>query len=208
MASIESRWSSSNIRIIFADGLITDRLLSDLKIKDTCILHGDYHHLYNKVWPNSDNFGQHIYVKIKSHLKKMLLCENKSQWDIAYLQASEILKDYPSKLDLLTSIYNNSSYYSGYVIKEVEGNLGLHGSCMAEANHSSVVSHLGPGGLISISNHLTKLLERQQHFYNKEREIEIRNEVSRHKYKSPFYGEFGVQDTMAKTKLSNPVKTS
>ena len=74
---------------------------------------------------------------------------------------------------------------------------------MAEVNHSSVVAHLGPGGLMSIMDHLNKLLQRQQHLYNKERKSEIMSEVSKLKYTSKvFHGNARIEDEVAKVKLS------
>ena len=69
MASIEPRWSLSKIKIIFADGLITQQLITDLNIQSICILHGDFHHLFKEVWPNNANFGTVIFSKIKTELK-------------------------------------------------------------------------------------------------------------------------------------------
>ena len=159
-------------------------------INDSCILHGDYYHLFRNVWPNDVNFGLVIYGKIKSELQKMLLCKTKEEWDIAYSQARMKIHNYPDKVELLDRIYSNPTYYSGYVLKGIVGNLNVHGSSMAEINHSSVVAHLGPGGMMSIMDHVTKLLERQQHLYNKERTCEIRAEVNRDRYsKSIFSGD-------------------
>ena len=47
MESIEKRWSPSKLSIVYADGLLTERFLNDLGISDSCILHGDYYHLFN-----------------------------------------------------------------------------------------------------------------------------------------------------------------
>ena len=71
MASIEPHWSLSKIKIIFADGLITQQLITDIKIENACILHGDFHHLFKEVWPNNANFGTVIFSKIKTELKKL-----------------------------------------------------------------------------------------------------------------------------------------
>ena len=79
MASIETDWSMSDIKIIFADGLLTNKFLVDLNICKGCILHGDYHHFYTKVWPNSANFGSVIFSKIKSPLQKMFLSGTRSE---------------------------------------------------------------------------------------------------------------------------------
>ena len=43
MVYIESRWSPSKMEILYADKLVTKKLLHNLDISDTCILHGDYH---------------------------------------------------------------------------------------------------------------------------------------------------------------------
>lgn len=60
MCKMEPRWNCSKIRIIFADGFITPRLLRNLHIENSCVLHGDCFHLLNEVWPNVDNFGMHL----------------------------------------------------------------------------------------------------------------------------------------------------
>ena len=49
MAVMEPRWQPTNIRLIFADGLITKRLLINLGINDKCLLHGDFYHLFSEV---------------------------------------------------------------------------------------------------------------------------------------------------------------
>ena len=40
-AEIEPRWSVSSIRLIFVNGFLSDQLLVDLEISDTCILRDD-----------------------------------------------------------------------------------------------------------------------------------------------------------------------
>ena len=106
----------------------------------------------------------------------MLLSQTKSEWDVAFIQAKEHVVNYPRKMELLQSIYDNPKYYAGYTIREIDGNLGLNGSTMAEVNHSSVVAHLGPGGLMSILCHVTKLLQRQQQLYNKSRDKKLEHQ--------------------------------
>ena len=69
MAIMEPRWSPKNVKIIFADQLVTLELLNLLDIKDSCTLRGDYHHLLNEVWPKEDNFGIVVMSKIKKLVK-------------------------------------------------------------------------------------------------------------------------------------------
>ena len=45
-------------------------------------------------------------------------------------------------------------------LKEFLENLNMHGSIMAEVDHSSDVAHLDPSRMMSIMDQLTKLLER------------------------------------------------
>lgn len=45
----KTRWDPKNIHTMFANQAMTDCLLIILNIQDTCLLHGDCHHLLNKV---------------------------------------------------------------------------------------------------------------------------------------------------------------
>ena len=57
-AEMEPRWSVMKIRLIFADGFITDKLLGQLCITYGCVLRGDYYHLMNEIWPQDIKFGK------------------------------------------------------------------------------------------------------------------------------------------------------
>ena len=57
-AAMEPRWSLTDIRLIFADQLITNNLLVKLGIEKACTLRGDVYHLMNEVWPKTKTFGQ------------------------------------------------------------------------------------------------------------------------------------------------------
>ena len=48
MMSIEPRWAASKLQILYADGLVSQKLLDNLGISETCILHGDFYHLYKE----------------------------------------------------------------------------------------------------------------------------------------------------------------
>ena len=62
MSEMEPKFQLRKIRIIFGDGKITNKLLDNLGIDQACILHGDYYHLIDEVWPKS--FGN-TYDQIK-----------------------------------------------------------------------------------------------------------------------------------------------
>ncbi len=202
MVSIEPRWSPSKLQIIYADGLITTRLLKNLNIENSCILHGDYYHLFKENWPNDDNFGIVAYRLIKSYLSSMLLSTTKSEWDIAFHSASELLVDLPTKLELLNKIHNNPSYYAGYITRLIVGNLSCNGSTPAEQNHASIVSFKGEHMLTSVCEHIKSLLERQQQLSNKDNEKETEYIVRSHRYTPELEGAMAQEETIARGVLS------
>jgi hypothetical protein len=53
----------------------------------------------------------------------------------------------PALRDYLDDIYHKASYFAGYTLAEVEGNLAVKGDVAAELNHSSVSCYLGNGNV-------------------------------------------------------------
>ena len=88
LVQMEPRFNVTSVKIIFGDQALTDQILYDLGIEDTCILRGDYYHLINEVWPST--FGIHLYHKIRRYLDRMLL-DSKSEWDLLYTSAKQHL---------------------------------------------------------------------------------------------------------------------
>ena len=107
MVSIEPRWTPSKLQILYADGLVTKKLLLNLGISQTCILHGDFYHLFKENWPKPENFGSVVFRLIKPHLMKMLLSKTEGEWDTAYEEASHKILAHPLKLEL------DPKYYAG-----------------------------------------------------------------------------------------------
>ena len=204
MLSIEPRWSFSNLQLIYADRLVSKRLLVNLGIEDSCILHGDYFHLYKENWPKSTNFGTSAFKLIKPFLSLMLLSETVGGWERAYENAKNKLGySYPSKIEVLDKIHDNPEYYAGYVTRNILGNLSLNGSTPAEQNHSSIVSFNGDKMLGCICDHVKALCERQQQLSNKENELEVDYMVKSHRYIPTLDGRLGVEESSAREVLSN-----
>jgi hypothetical protein len=91
LVQMEPRFNLESIQIIFGDQALTNQILIDLGIQDTCILHGDYHHLINKVWPAT--FGNHLFQRIRGHLDQMFLGSN-DEWELSYTSAKiHLLQD-------------------------------------------------------------------------------------------------------------------
>ena len=69
-----------------------------------------------------------------------------------------MLEANPRKLELLTSIYNKPSYYAGYYLGNIPGNLNIYGTAAAaESNHAAIVRHFGDSGAWNIVYHIRKL---------------------------------------------------
>ena len=69
LSEIEHKWSPSNIKTIFVDGLITQTLLDEINIRDSCTLRSDNYHLMNEVFPKEHNFGDIAFSKISKFLR-------------------------------------------------------------------------------------------------------------------------------------------
>ena len=202
MQSIEPRWSPAKLQILYADGLVTKKLLNNLDITVSCILHGDYYHLMKENWPKPENFGSVVFSLIKPHLIKMLLSKTKSEWDLAFNEASSKIQAYPLKLELLQNIYNDPDYYAGYITRKIVGNLSLNGTAPSEQNHSSIVAFNGEIMLGSICDHLKSLCERQQQICNKENDFETDYFVRSTHYKPRLDGQFAYEELRARQALS------
>ena len=62
----------------------------------------------------------------------MLLSAKKDECDCAYESAAIFLASDPRKLRKLDDIYGNPSYYCGYIIRVIRGNLNAKGSVPSE----------------------------------------------------------------------------
>jgi hypothetical protein len=199
LAEMEPRFQLLSIKIIFGDQALTQQILVDLGIQDTCILRGDYHHLINEVWPAT--FGPHLYHNIRRDLEQMLIGSRK-EWEEGYSSAKKHLLHDADKFSSLDQIYNDPSHYAGWFLRKIEGNLFLNGSVPAEQNHSSVSAHLGAGGTWSVAEQLKKLLERQTHLTTKRRSKDQKAYVIATKYKSSLRDQNAFDDETAKKQLS------
>jgi hypothetical protein len=200
LVEMEPRFSLDRIQIIFGDQALTERILVDLGIEETCTLRGDYYHLINEVWPST--FGTHLYQRIRGHLDRMLL-GSKDEWEMSYSSAKTFLLNDAEKFSALEEIYLNPSHYAGWFLKKIEGNLFLNGSVPAEQNHSSVSAHLGAGASWSVVEQVSKLLTRQTHLTTKRRQKDSQAYVQQLKYRSRLVDDAGKDDEAAKKQLSH-----
>ena len=168
IADMEPKWSTSHVKIIFADSLLRQSLFFSLGIADTCLLRGDYYHHMHEVFPKAHNFGEKDFPSVQKYLRKMLLSKTEEEWKSSYNEAVTILVDKPRKLEKFQEIYDRPAYYAGYYGKRLPGNLNANGSAPSEANHSSITTHFGRSGAWTSIFHLHNLMERQQYLLNKD----------------------------------------
>ena len=199
LAEMEPQFHLHSIKVIFGDQALTNQILVDLGITDTCILRGDYHHLINEVWPTT--FGTHLYSRLRGDLDRMLL-GSRDEWELSYISAKALLLHDASKFSALEEIYNDPSHFAGWFLRNIEGNLFLNGSVPAEQNHSSVAAHLGAGASWSVVEQVSKLLSRQTHLTSKRRQKDTQSYVGSLRYKSRLRDQAAFDDENAKKKLS------
>ena len=99
-------------------------------------------------------------------------------------------------------MYDRPSYYSGYYLADIPGNINLHGTAPAEINHSSIVAHFGESGAWSLVYQIKKLLDRQRHFLKKDLKMDDMLFMSNRNLQSDFDGKLGELDVEAKRSLT------
>ena len=158
---MEGRFSLSNVKMIFGDKLVSPEILKGLGIDNTCLLHGDYYHLMNEVFPNQ--FTTRYFNSIKGFLENLLI-GNENEWKESIVEIKKILSNDAANYCKITEIEENPSYFSmWFTRKNIYCNLNIKGSTFAEINHSSNVAHLGKGGTLEPSEHIQQLLDKNMH---------------------------------------------
>lgn len=194
MAEMEPRFHLSSIKLIFADEFISENILVDLGIQNTCTLRGDYHHLLNEVWV--ETFGKFLCSKMREYLKLMLM-GTKHEWEFAYEECKLLLSEDAQKMSSLQEIYSNPKYFAGWYLRQMEENLNVNGSVPAEQNHSSISSHLGKGASWCIAEHIKNLIVRQRNLTTQRRTREAERVQTTNCYKSDRGDQKGIDDDSA-----------
>jgi hypothetical protein len=134
--------------------------MTALGIQETYSLRGDYYHNMSEVFPKK--FGEHFFAIIKAYLKAMMESKTEEEWTSAYFQAKQRICFRPVKVELLDGIYENPTYYSGYILYNHPGSLDMKGDVAAEQNRSSVAAYLGVGAAWTIAENIYQLLRRHK----------------------------------------------
>jgi hypothetical protein len=155
----------------------------------------------NEVFPKK--FGEHFFAIIKSYLKAMMEIRTEEEWSSAYGQAKQHISFRPDKVDLLDGIYANPKYYSGYILFEYPGSLGMKGDVAVEQNHSSVAAYLGEGAAWTVLENISQLLKRHKNIVRRHMASEDNLFSYIHVYKTTYQGYKGLSDVEAKKSLSS-----
>ena len=199
---MENRFDLTNIKIIFADQKISENLLVRLGIDSTCVLHGDYYHLMKLVWPKT--FSTDGYTKIHPHLKQMLRSSTREEYETAYNQGVSQLEGQAKNLGELERIFKRASYYGGYVLNGIDGNLGILGDSQAERNHASIVKYFGQGATWDLCEQIANLLKREQNQIRSRMSDVSNHFVQCHNYNSQLEpNQLQKYDTLAKRVLTS-----
>lgn len=180
----ETRWNQKDIKIIFADQLISNQLLIFLGITDSCLLHGDHYHLLNKVFP--DLFKPDWEV-IRHHITEMIDAKDKETWDKLYTDACSKIEHNPSLYTKLEKVHQNAQYYSKWYLLTIEGNLDRNGSVPSEINHASIRRHLGKNNSFSLPENIERLFTRYEYQIGLRLNSEMVKKSKRQDYKAKEY---------------------
>ena len=81
-----------------------------------------------QIWPKECGKS----TSIGKYLRCMLLSNKIQEWDEAYNQAIKVLEGDPNSDSIVMAFHQNPSYYAGYYLKGIEGDMDVIGSVTAE----------------------------------------------------------------------------
>ena len=180
----EPRWNPRDVRLIFADQLITEQLLIDVGINESCILHGDRYHLLHKVFPD---IFKTDWESLKHHVTEMIDAKTQETWDELYDDASHKVTGNPILFRKLEKVHENPRYYSKWYLLSIEGNQDRNGSVPSEINHSSMQSHLGHRNSFSLPENILRLFTRYETQIGIKLNLEMKRKSKRQEYRAKEY---------------------
>jgi hypothetical protein len=198
---MESRWSPPSLRIVFGDHKVSMSLITAHGIQETYLLRGDYYHNMSEVFPKK--FGEHFFAIIKAYLNAIMESKTEEEWTSAYSQAKQPICFRPDKVELLDAIYENPTYYSGYLLYNHPGSLDMKGDVAAEQNHSSVAAYIVEGAAWTIAENISQLSKRHRDIVRRHI-MAVKDNLHSYirAYKTTYQGYEGLSDMEAKQALS------
>jgi hypothetical protein len=95
---METNRQKQTVWIIFADGFLTNALLPLVGVSvETTRIIWNHFYLNNDVWPT--HFGLYFYDKVKTEMRRMLQAMSRTDFDAAFQEVANFLRDNPAKLE-------------------------------------------------------------------------------------------------------------
>ncbi|KAL7535171.1 hypothetical protein ACHAWF_005077 [Thalassiosira exigua] len=136
----------SEVSVVSGDGFFNQKLIHDMGFVNALLISDQWHLLDSGL---ELMFGKSVYGLIGPHLVRMVRSTSALEYEETLESARSLLASCPVRSgeaeETLTEFANQRATYATYMIAEIPGNRGLHGSAMAEQNHSSVLCHLNDG---------------------------------------------------------------
>jgi len=136
------------IYVVAADGAINQCTLTDTLNLPNAKYMADQWHLFDSILPK--RFGKYFYELIHPTLRGMCLSNSKEEFDKYFNNGMQILKSRETRNtkaeEELIKFSEEKETYSNYLLRQMRGSRGYHGSSLAESNHSSVLAHLNVAG--------------------------------------------------------------
>ena len=133
----------SEILIFSGDGFFNREKIAEWGLVNAKYI-ADYWHMFNGVL--SDRFTPFYYNKISEFLRKMAFSNSERDYTEAYDTAMSLLRNLENRNHRVESellnLHHERSTFASYLLCTIPGNRLYHGSSIAEANHSSVLSSI------------------------------------------------------------------
>ena len=210
LEEFEPRRKLISVRLMYADGLLTDTLLNMLGLEHPNVIGSatgtdliwDSHHLSSSVWPDKEGLGQATYDLVRDDMLKMLYGSTRQECDEAYSRIAVKLQSNPRKLEYVKDYYDHPERFAKHYVKRIPGNLDKTSSQPAESNHASVLSHLGRGSTQDMVMQISDLLDRQNHREEKYSHEDHTYRMQSHNEAKAAEEGNNVAEAMARRKLS------
>jgi hypothetical protein len=167
LEEMEPRRAVNTIRLLYADGIMSDEILvllglerpSEVGSPFGTDVASDSFHLLSSVWPLE--LGQRVFDLLSADLNALVYAGTSEGYDGAWRQIVSKIGSDPTRLQYLKDYYDHPERFARHHIKRIPGNLGKTSSQSAEANHASIIAHLGPGSTQDMVVQINDLLNRQ-----------------------------------------------
>jgi hypothetical protein len=109
-----------SVKVIYGDGIMSDRLLVNLGIMDSCKLCLDTYHLLHVDWPRK--FGVQMFQSMKSGLTGLVFSKKEEDYNVHYEELKKTVGTKPNFLKYLNEeIHGNRHKFSQCYVRTYEG---------------------------------------------------------------------------------------